>query len=157
MLSSRSAKICYFFILTIAFFLFTIITFLLISFLFMKDKETSIVCIKNNCFEVEIVKSISDKKKGLSFRDNLEQNAGMLFVYEKEGLYSFWMKDMNFPLDIIWINKDKKVVYMKESTQPCTADNCTSLKPKEKAIYILEVNSGLINKYNIKIGDNLVF
>ncbi len=121
----------------------------------ISKKEKQIACINNNCFEVEVVRSIDGKKKGLSSRDNLEQKAGMLFIYEKEEVYSFWMKDMNFPLDILWINKNKEIVHIEKNTQLCTKDNCPSLKPKEKALYILEINSGLTNKYNIKIGNEL--
>jgi len=96
---------------------FWIILFLVlgVTIIFMaENKGIKTACINNNCFEVEIAKSQEEKKKGLSLREDLPFNSGMLFVYNKENFYSFWMKDMNFPLDIIWINADNKIVHIEK-------------------------------------------
>lgn len=114
--------------------------------IFKLEKKTA--CINDHCFNLEIARTLEEKKKGLSFRDNLDQNAGMLFIYQKEGIYSFWMKDMSFPLDIIWIDKDQKIVHIERNVQPCQ-ETCQKLKSKEKAIYVLEINSGK----DFKVGD----
>ena len=58
-------------------------------------------------------------KNGLMFRENMDSDRGMLFIFEKEGEYPFWMKNTLIPLDIIWINKDKEVVFISENAQPC--------------------------------------
>ncbi|MEK6847456.1 MAG: DUF192 domain-containing protein, partial [Nanoarchaeota archaeon] len=68
------------------------------------------VCFENNCFEVEVVADDASRTRGLMFREELDEKAGMLFVWEEEGVYSFWMKDTLIPLDMIWINAEKEVV-----------------------------------------------
>lgn len=121
---------------------------------FSKNKNK--VCVNNNCFEVEVALTLREKSRGLMFKQELAENAGMFFIYDKEDIYSFWMKNMNFPLDIIWINRDKKIVHIEKNLQPCQDDNCQGVKSKEKAMYILEINSGLTEKLKIKEGDSIV-
>ena len=116
-------------------------------------KKNNRVCINENCFQVEIAESGGEKRRGLSFRESLPEGSGMLFVYDKEDYYSFWMKDMNFPIDIIWINKEKEVVHIERNLQPCGTDSCKGYKPSQKAMYVLEINPGL----DIKIGDKANF
>ena len=90
------------------------------------------------------------------FRKRLPDDAGMLFVFNQEGVYSFWMKNTRFAIDIIWISKDKKVSYIVDNATPC-ADDCQSLTPSVSAKYVLELNSGFVRKNNIKIGDRVEF
>ncbi|MEK7540985.1 MAG: DUF192 domain-containing protein [Patescibacteria group bacterium] len=104
---------------------------------------------------MEIAKTPLETSKGLMFRKNLEQDKGMLFVFKKEAKYSFWMKNTLIPLDIIWINKDKKVVFISENAQPCKWYSCYSIKPTAEAKYVLEVNSGVVQKIGLKTEDKL--
>lgn len=108
---------------------------------------------KNNkpCFEIKIVDTDESRAKGLMFVKNLPNKKGMLFKYEKEGIYTFWMKNTLIPLDMIWIDKNKKVVDI-QTAIPCKEKNdknCTRYTPKQKSQYILEINAGLSKKYNI--------
>jgi uncharacterized membrane protein (UPF0127 family) len=80
----------------------------------------------------------------------------MLFIINEEGIYPFWMKNTLIPLDIIWINKDKEVVFIKKDFQPCT-EICESITPDKKAKYVLEINGSLADKNNIKVGDKVDF
>ena len=80
----------------------------------------------------------------------------MLFVNQREGLYPFWMKNTLIPLDIIWIGKDKKVAFIATNAQPCL-ETCEAIKPTCPAQYILEVNAGFIEKYQIMVGQRLDF
>jgi len=80
----------------------------------------------------------------------------MLFIFEKESLHSFWMKNMRFPLDIIWIDKDKKIVDIYKFALPCK-DICKTITPSLKAKFVLEVNAGFVEKNNLKIGERLDF
>ena len=121
------------------------------------DFDFKNVCINNNCFEVEVAKTAEEKKQGLMNKDGLSDGRGMLFVYSNEGFYSFWMKNMKFSLDIIWINKDKEIVHIEENIRPCQNDNCQSLSSKEKAMYVLEINSGSVKNLGIKKGDKVFF
>ena len=80
----------------------------------------------------------------------------MLFVLEPGQKPKFWMKNVKFSLDIIWINEDKRVVDIKTNIPPCR-DYWESIGSKQEARYILEVRGGFVNKYQIKIGDEVGF
>ena len=91
------------------------------------------------------------------FRKELAQNRGMLFIFEKEDIYPFWMKNTFIPLDIIWINADKEVVFLSKDNPPCKEISCLSINPQRPAKYVLEVNAGAIDKIGLKLGDKLGF
>ncbi len=114
------------------------------------------VCFKDYCLEAEVVNSRPQIQQGLMFRESIADNQGMLFVFEKEGSYSFWMKNMNFALDIIWIDANKRIVDMKEDAQPCK-ESCQSLASVAGAKYVLEVNSGFVKRNKVKTGEQLNF
>lgn len=119
-----------------------------------KQGEYSKVCFGNNCFEVETARTQEERARGLMFRENLSENRGMLFVFEEEGIHPFWMKNTLIPLDIIWIDSNKKIVYISRDTQPCKTEFCQSYNPNKAAKYVLEINGGLADKLNIKEGGN---
>jgi len=91
--------------------------------------------------------------RGLMFEDQLPYDQGMIFVFEKSGLYSMWMLNMQFSLDIIWFDQDGKVVHFEKDVPPCKTaleiTTCQSIIPSGEAFYILEVTSGFIDKNNI--------
>lgn len=113
--------------------------------------------INNTILNVEIADTNEERQKGLSGRKELTNTQGMLFIFSQPGFYSFWMKEMLFPLDIIWINSDKKVVFIKEDAQPCLEENCQTIQSDEEAQYVLELKAGMVEELNIKIGDKLIF
>ena len=115
------------------------------------------VCFNRKCFEVEVVESLTDKAKGLMERDSLDENSGMLFIYDQEKIISIWMKKMKFPIDIIWLNKNREVVFLVENAQPCFTDSCESFKSDEKAQYVLELNSGQIQENSVQLGNQVEF
>jgi len=119
------------------------------------SKKQGRVCFKDNCFNVELALTPQDKNQGLMFRESLELDKGMLFIYEKSGKYSFWMKNVLFPLDIIWIDENKEVVFISENVLPCKLDPCSSVKPDREAKYVLEINGGLSEKIGLAVGDRL--
>ena len=90
------------------------------------------------------------------FKESLSSDEGMLFVFEKEDMHSFWMLNMKFPLEIIWISQEGRVVYIAKSLYPCD-EGCESIIPREKARYVLEVNAGFVDKYNVSIGEKVDF
>lgn len=143
-------------IFLIAIFVFVfLIAGLFVLFINQPVKKWGRVCFKEYCFDVELAQNSIERTKGLMFRKSLEQNKGMLFIFAKEEKYSFWMKNTLIPLDIIWINKDSKVVFISENTQPCKWYCCSSVKPTADAKYVLEVNSGMVKKMELKVGDEL--
>ena len=97
----------------------------------------------------EIVDTNPTRIKGLMFRETLPENQGMLFVFESEGKYGFWMRNMNFPIDIIWIDKNNKVVDIAKNAEPCHL-TCVSYKPKDNAKFVLEVRANLTDQLNIE-------
>lgn len=119
------------------------------------DKESnSIVCFNTECVNVEVVDSDLERKKGLMHREFLEEKHGLLFIFDTENRYSFWMKDTLIPLDIIWINKSLEIIHI-EKAEPCKVDPCKPYIPKEKAIYVVEVNAGYTEKNSIQLGDRI--
>lgn len=116
--------------------------------------------IRDLSISAQVASSAADKRKGLSKRDSLPISEGMLFVFEQKGLYAIWMKDMRFPIDIIWINEDKSVIHIVESAapEPGKVDKeLTVYKPTSDAKYILEINAGLVKHHNLQIGDKVSF
>ena len=111
------------------------------------------VCIKGNCFQVEIAQSSAQRDKGLMYRNKLDKNKGMFFIFEKEGIYPFWMKNTLIPLDMIWIDNNNKIVFISQNVQPCKNFICPSIIPVVKAKYVLEVNGGICQEINLKVGD----
>jgi len=105
--------------------------------------------------DTEVRSEIADtplkQMKGLMFRKSLPENEGMLFIFDEEDYYGFWMMNTSIPLDIIWINKDMEIVHIEKNVQPCGI-LCPIYKSKEKAIYILEVNAGFVKKHGIEVG-----
>lgn len=118
--------------------------------------DVSRVVIGDKEFRVEVADTEQEKEKGLSRRENLAEDAGVLFVYEKLRRPRFWMKDMFIPLDFIWINNGE-IVDAHENIQPEDVQPPDAIVPDEEVDMILEVNAGTINKYDIEIGDKLVF
>jgi uncharacterized protein len=139
--------------------MFYLFFLILISFSFLisgcsSNKKDS-VCFEKKCFDVEKVSSFAEREKGLMFRESLDVNNGMLFIFDKEDIYAFWMKNTLIPLDMIWINSSNEVVFVYENATPCGENECPPIPPDKKAIYVLEINAGLAEKYSIKSGDKV--
>jgi uncharacterized protein len=111
--------------------------------------------INNTTLNIEVADTDAGRIQGLSGRSGFAENAAMLFVFSQEGNYSFWMKDMNFPIDIAWMDKDKKIIYIENSVSPDTYPK--SFGPSAPSMYVLETNAGFFEKYGIKIGDTAEF
>jgi uncharacterized membrane protein (UPF0127 family) len=135
--------------------LFCALPLLLIPNLYAESNFKKI-CIKNICIKAEIVDSAAARERGLMFRKGLKKDQGMFFIFKEQEIHAFWMKNMRFPLDIIWIDTDKRIVDIKENVPPCR-QACGNVIPLAEARYVLEVNAGFIKRNVIKIGDKLDF
>ena len=113
------------------------------------------VCHSDNCVTVEVVSKPEDMAQGLMYRPSLEKNKGMLFVFPADGKPAFWMKNMNFNLDIVWISHAGQIVYIGQDVPACRADPCPSYGPDLDARYVLELNSRYTVKHHWKTGDKL--
>jgi uncharacterized membrane protein (UPF0127 family) len=105
--------------------------------------------------ELQEVSSPEALEKGLSGRQSMPESAGLLFVFPKAGEHCFWMKDMHFPIDMIWLDANKKVVTVKADVQPDTYPQ--SFCPTQPARYVIEVNAGVAKKSRISEGSQLRF
>ncbi len=105
-------------------------------------------------FLVEVVKDREGLKKGLSEREFMPEDHGMLFVIDSSQEHAFWMKGMRFPLDIIFLGENMHIIEILEDLQPC--GNCPVYFPKGRPSYALEINAGLAKKLGLAIGDTLV-
>ncbi len=103
--------------------------------------------------QVMIADSEPRRIRGLMFQDQLPYDQGMIFVFEKPGLYSLWMLNMQFSLDMIWFDQDGKIVHIEKDVPPCKTafeiTTCQSVVPDGEAVYVLEVTSGFIDQNNI--------
>lgn len=103
--------------------------------------------------EVQVADTEPRRVRGLMFQDQLPYNQGMIFVFDKAGIYSLWMLNMQFPLDMIWFDKDGNIIHIEKDIPPCKTAletmACQSITPDGEALYILEVTSGFVDKFNI--------
>lgn len=117
---------------------------------------TSKVTIGEHTFNVSIARTPEELQKGLSERKSLPQDQGMLFMFDQPGDHAFWMKGMQFPIDIIFIN-DKTIVSIAKNAQPGEEgnDNLPLYSSGAPADKVLEINAGLADKYGFKVGDEV--
>lgn len=114
--------------------------------------------IRNTIFKVEIADTKEKRSRGLGGREKLAADEGMLFIFDKEGKYTFWMKGMNFSLDFIWIRQNTVVDLTANVKAPLPGQAEESLpkySPKVEVDQVLEVSAGIIDKLNIKEGDTI--
>lgn len=114
------------------------------------------VIINNKIIQIEIADEQPEQIQGLSDRESLDKNSGMLFIFNDKQIRSFWMKNMHFPLDIIWI-QDNKIVNISKNLPPEGEMPENHYSSKYPVNYVLEVNAGLVDEYEIKIGDIVEF
>ena len=105
--------------------------------------------------KVEIADTPEKRQVGLMFREKLEKNSGVLFVFEEEQYVNFWMKNMKIPLDIIFISENGTINEIKEDVQPCLEEPCALYPSTFPVKYVLEVNSGFCRLNNVKVGDRI--
>ena len=122
-----------------------------------ESRRTIRILISDVTLTVEIAETQPQWTQGLSGRGSMASDRGMLFIFDHEARWSFWMKDMKFPLDIIWFNSNRQVVYVKQDLSPCNSQSCPVFTPSANATYVLEVNTGFAATHKISIGDTFVF
>lgn len=124
---------------------------------FRKDGRLSITAADKSTqiwLDIEIADNDDERMQGLMYRQTLQENAGMLFIFTNEEPRSFWMKDTFISLDIIYINSKKEIVSIQKYTQPKSTYSIPSEKP---AMYVLEVNAGFTDNHGINPGDIIDF
>lgn len=112
--------------------------------------ETGTVSVYGKDIRVYLADDPRVRTRGLSNKTSLPEDEGMLFIFEESDTYSFWMKDMNFPIDMVWIDENKKVVFIKENATPESYP--TLFTPTKSALYVLEVNAGYARELGLTVG-----
>jgi len=109
-------------------------------------------------FKLLLAKTDTELIRGLSGRPSLPDDQGMLFVFKEKGLYPFWMKDMKFPIDIIFIDESRIDSIVENAQPPKPGEDLSNLpiyRPKNPVNYVLEINGGLARKYHFLEGDTV--
>lgn len=106
---------------------------------------------------VEVATSSAAIQKGLSGKESLAEDQGMLFIFSQPDFYRFWMPDMHFSIDIIWIDEEKVVGIEKRILPEFNPENPRFYTPPKPVRFVLEVNGGFTEKRNIRVGDKVVF
>lgn len=117
--------------------------------------ETSVITINNTEVEVEIASTTAEQKQGLSGRMFLKEGAGMLFIFTQGGEKGFWMKDMFFPIDIIWVDANTCILGIEKDVSPDSYPRIF-YSPTE-TLYVFEVNAGDSTRLGLQIGDKINF
>ncbi len=140
----------------------TILLAVLLIFLLAPSKKfnpvglpTKDIKVSGHTVHVEIANTNKTRQIGLMNRDSMPAQNGMLFTFDREGIYTIWMKNTRIPLDIIWIDSAYKIVYIKENAQPCKNINCEIHAPTKKARYVLETNAGWVQKHGVALMDSV--
>ena len=125
---------------------------------FKKEGELTIKKASNDsiikAIDIEIADNDYETQTGLMYRDSMENNQGMLFVFPKAEIHTFYMKNTRIALDIIYIGADKKIVSIQKNAKPFDESSLPSNAPAQ---YVLEVNAGLSESWNLEVGDRIEF
>lgn len=112
--------------------------------------------LKGRRFTVEVADNDEERARGLMFRDQLPADQGMLFIHDREEPQAYWMKNTKIPLDILYFDRERKLVSAQLRVPPCAAaDRCPPYPSEGSALYVLEVNAGLGESLGVKAGDEL--
>ena len=118
------------------------------------------VKINGKTYELEIANTPAEREKGLMDRQSMDADKGMIFIFPVSGIYPFWMKNTYIPLDIIWLNENKEVVYIYENAKPCSnvvEAVCNSKIPPKLAKYVIELNAGEVKDLGLQVGTKIDF
>lgn len=112
------------------------------------------ITINEKRITVELADTPAERARGLMFRESLCETCGMLFVFEEEGKYSFWMKNTLLPLDMIFIDSDGVIADIL-SAEPCRIEPCERYAPSREVLYVLEVNKGVSAEHSFAVGQKV--
>ncbi len=122
---------------------------------YMNILPTADIFVGQSHFTVELARSSAEQALGLGKRGGLNPDSGMLFIFSKPSIQNFWMKDMEFPIDMVWIDENKKVIGFAENALPEDFPKVYS-SPKP-ASYVLEIGAGQVKIKSIQVGDEVNF
>lgn len=131
------------------------------AMMFNAPKQTEIIEVRfpsGAKLQAEVADTPEKLLFGLAFREGLPEDGAMIFLFEQSGLHKVWTKGFKFPVDLIWVDESKQIVYVKEAAMPCVEDPCPwHGPPPENARYVIEANMGFIQKAEATVGSELIF
>ena len=130
---------------------------LLIGYFLYAQPQTAKIELAGVTLTVELATTPAAQEQGLSDRDSMPADHGMLFVFNQEAEWGFWMHEMRFPLDMIWFNANRQAVFIEQDLPPCTLTACPVYTPPVNALYVLEVNEGFVAANGIALGTTFTF
>jgi uncharacterized membrane protein (UPF0127 family) len=107
--------------------------------------------------QAEVMVSDEDRAMGLMFRPSLPLDRGMIFLFETADFHGIWMKNCRFPIDIVWLDEEKRVVHVAEKVPPCKAEPCPVYQPLRKAAWVIELNAGQARRERAVLGATVRF
>ena len=113
------------------------------------------VVLGGKTFSVEVAETSAEHELGLMFRDSMPADHGMIFIFQDESPRSFWMKNTRIPLDIMYFDRDLRMVSISADTPPCKVVYCPSYPSVAPAKYVLELNAGSAASLGVGVGDQL--
>lgn len=127
------------------------------EYTFRKDGELSFVDSTGKVLtkiNIQIAANDYDRELGLMFRKKMGMKQGMLFIFSEESIQSFWMRNTEISLDMVFVNKEKEIVTIHKNTARLSDQTYKSTKPAE---YVVEVDAGFCDNFNIKVGDKITW
>lgn len=106
---------------------------------------------------VELMVKDEDRAMGVMFRPSLPRDRGLLFVFDRPDFHGLWMKNCRFPIDMVWLDEEKRVVHLAEAVPPCKADPCPVYVPLRRASYVIELNAGQARREKAVVGASVSF
>jgi len=122
-----------------------------------RDKFIKVFFPSGKAVTAELAVTDAERQKGLMFREEILPDQGMLFVFEEEGIQSFWMKNTLIPLDLLWLDSGKRIIHIERDVPPCKQDPCPTYGPDGPARYVLELKAGEAAANVLKLSDRLQF
>ncbi|MCW5981561.1 MAG: DUF192 domain-containing protein [Bryobacteraceae bacterium] len=122
--------------------------------------NTRLIALPNGSrVRAEVAVRPEDVMRGMMFRDSLAEDRGMLFIHGEPGKYTYYMYQVRIPLDILWLDANRRIVEISANTPPCTtrASECPLYGGNEPALYVLELAAGSVERHGLRVGQQLSF
>jgi uncharacterized membrane protein (UPF0127 family) len=128
----------------------------------VRDFDSSVVTLPGGQkITAEVMRNDADMMRGMMFRDSIEPDRGMLFVHQRPGAYTYWMYQVKIPLDIIWLDTNRRILEISANTPPCKSTSARECPhyggSSPEARYVLELGGGMAAKYGLGVGQQLDF
>lgn len=123
----------------------------------VKDSFVQVFFPDGAVITAELAVTEEEKQIGLMFREKIYPDQGMLFIFKQPEIQSFWMKNMKFSIDILWLDEDKRIIHIEQNVPPCESEDCPSYTGLIPAKYVLELKEGCVKEHRLELSDRIDF